>query len=126
MRRLFTTLVALALALGVNASPVAAHDDTCLTGYFCVWQHIDYSGSDHAHFSIDENDWPLFGIENDDDSVKNRESVAVRVFADSGYVNTEYCTVPSEVEDDIHDDRDNDGDSNQQRSTTSCGTYARP
>lgn len=132
MRRLFNVVVAFALALGVNAlainvAPVAAHDTTCLSGYFCVWQHMNYTGADHEHFIGDANDWNFFGIENDDDSVKNRETVRVRVFQNSGWSGgTLYCVLANGSEDDIHGDRDDQGDSNLQGSTNSCSGYPSP
>ena len=136
MRRLLTTLVALALALGVNAlgvnvTPVAAHNDTCSAGYFCVWPLVNYddysSGTEHRHFATSENDWDFFGLENDDDSVKNMELTRVLVYSGANYSGSvKYCTAPSEVEDDIHGDRDDDGDSNSLGALTSCGTLPRP
>lgn len=130
MRRLFISLVALALALGVNVPPVAAHNDACSSGYFCVWPNVSYDdyviGPQHEHFAGSNQDWDFFGIENDDDSVKNEESFRVRVFADNLYNNVEYCMTPDEWEDDIHTDRDNDGDSHWVYTTTSCGTDPRP
>lgn len=126
MRRLMTTLVALALAFGVTVTPVAAHNDTCSSGFFCLWPLVnydDYSSQDeHRHFSTSENDWPFFGLENDDDSVKNREATRVLVYAGADYTGgIKYCVDPLEDEDDIHTDRDNDGDSNFLSSFTSCG-----
>lgn len=131
MRRLVTTLVALGLAFSVTATPVAAHNDTCASGYFCVWPLANYddyaAGTEHRHFATSENDWPFFGLENDDDSVKNMESTRVLVYAGADYSGGyKYCTQASEVEDDIHTDRDDDGDSNFLSTLTSCGTLNRP
>lgn len=125
-RRLFTTLVVLTLALGVNVTPVAAHDDTCSSSYFCIWQHGNYDGTDHEHFVGDANDWSFWGIQDDDDSVKNRETVRVRVFTNSGWSGTLYCVLASGEEEDIHSDRDDQGDSNLQGSTNSCSGYPSP
>lgn len=131
MRRLFASLVALALALGVNVTPVAAHSNTCDSGYFCVWPLANYDqgffGGSHEHFSGNNADWPLFGIENDDDSVKNRESLRVLVYAGWNYTEGyTYCTQPGESEDDINLSVDDNGDSNKLGGTTSCGSLQRP
>jgi hypothetical protein len=137
MRRLTTSLIALALALslnvvalGLNVSPAAAHS-TCSTGYFCVWPLGNYSDywpiEEHIHFSGNDTDWDLTGLENDDDSVKNRESYRVLVYAGWNYTEGyTYCTQPGEDEDDINFAVDDNGDSNKLGSVTSCGTLQRP
>jgi hypothetical protein len=132
MRRILATLFALTLTLGVTSTPVEAHNDVCNAGYFCVWPYINYDDDEvgpdeHRHFANSENDWDFIGMENDDDSVKNMESTRVLVYRGSNYSGgLAYCTVSGEVEDDIHEDRDNDGDSNLLQGLTSCGTLPRP
>jgi len=129
MRRLSIALVALGLALTV--APVAAHDTACLSGYFCVWPLGNYDdgsgGDDHGHFGGSNSNWPLLGIENDDDSVKNMENTRVLVFAGANYSEGyTYCTAPGEVEDDINFAVDDNGDSNRLESSQGCGTLQRP
>lgn len=132
MRRLFNMMIAFALALGVNAlainvAPVAAHDSFCGAGTFCVWQHWNYTGVDHEHFGSGSGDWNFWGIENDDDSLKNAVNLTyVRVYDNANYGNGIYCVVPSEVEDDIHADRDDRGDSHTFAVTSNCSGWPSP
>lgn len=127
-RRLLLMLVALVLAM--SAFPLTARaDNVCNTGEFCAWGDPNYGG-DFWDPSTDDPNWNFFGIENDDDAVKNFESVKVYVYPNSSYGGSLlYCTAPGEIEDDIADARDNDGDSNltfDSTGSTSCGTLPRP
>lgn len=128
MRRSLTTVVAMCLALGVNATPVHASMSQCSSGRFCEWNQINYSGGEFTSWATSENDWPLFGIENDDDSVWSREATRTLVYRGSDYSEgAAYCVGPGVSEDDINDTRDNDGDSNALASfTTSCAGYNLP
>ena len=128
MRRFCATAVALALALsvnalGVNLTPVTAHDGTCDAGTFCVWQHTNWTGAEHDHWGGNSNDWNFWGMENDDDSVKNRETSGVRVYTNANYTGGMYCVLASQVEDDIHGDRDDQGDSH---AAGSCSGWPSP
>lgn len=130
MRRACHVIAALALALGVNTlavdvTPVAAHT-TCTADRFCVWQHIDYGGVEHEHFTNTSNDWNFWGIENDDDSLQNISARYTHVYDDANYGNPVYCALPSEVEDDIHSNRDDRGDSHTMNYTEGCSGWASP
>lgn len=121
----------LTLALGAMAFPtMTLADNSCDSGEFCVWSEANYTGGDFWDPATDDPDWNWWGIENDDNSVKNKESVIVEVYPNGAYGGTlRYCTAPGEVEDDIADDRDDDGDSNltyDGTGVTSCGTKPRP
>lgn len=136
MRRLYTGLIAMAvalsvnvLALGVNVTPVAANT-TCSAGTFCVWPLANFQDyfwpTEHEHFGGDTSNWP-FGIENDDDSIKNEETGRVLVYAGSGYgEGVTYCALPDEWEGDINLAYDDNGDSHDVQTLTSCGTNPRP
>jgi len=128
MRRPFTTLVVLCLVFGVNVAPVRASMDQCSTSNFCEWDHQNYSGGEFTQWPTSANDWNLFGIENDDESVWNRESKRTNVYKGSNWTEgVAYCVVPGGSEDAILDDRDNNGDSNYLSETlTTCSGYPTP
>lgn len=127
MRRRFATLLVLCLAFGVYVVPVQAAMSQCSGGRFCVWENANYSAGFDS-WGASQNDWPLFGLENDDDSVWNRENTRTLVYRGSNYSEgVTYCVPPGIAEDDIHFDRDDNGDSNALAlSSTSCSGYNPP
>lgn len=113
MRRRFATLLVTCLVFGAYVTPVYAAKSQCSAGYFCEWNEINYSGGEFTQWGSSANDWPWLGIENDDDSVYNREAKRTMVYTGANWSGDEaYCVVPGGFEDDILGDRDNDGDSN--------------
>lgn len=129
MRRPIAGLLGLLLILAAAFPLSVAADSVCNSGEFCIWGEPNYGG-DFWDPSTDDPQWDFFNVENDDDAVKNRESVRVEVYPADNYSGTLlYCTEPGEVEDDIAGIRDNDGDSNltyDSSGLTSCGTLPRP
>jgi hypothetical protein len=123
LRRVLSVIVGLSLVV-VIAAPVAA-DNNCNGGELCLWGTAGFGG-DFWDPSTSDPDWPFFGIENDDDAVQNNETTRNLVYNNSNYGSFLYCVAPGELEDDIADARDNQGDSNFLSSLTSCGTLARP
>jgi hypothetical protein len=107
----------------------AAADSVCNSGEFCIWGNPGFGG-DFWDPSTDDPHWDFFNVENDDDAVRNRESVKVHVYASDNYTGTLlYCVEPFVIEDDIADVRDNDGDSNltfDSTGLTDCGTLPAP
>lgn len=129
MRRLMAALVATLLATQLMAMPVAANNDTCSSGEVCFWAQANFTGTgmDFHDPATNDPDWNLFGMENDDDSVWNRESITVRVYAGWNYSEgVTYCTTPGESEDDINLSYDDNGDSNKLFSGSSCAGYPSP
>ncbi|MGH8874069.1 MAG: hypothetical protein ACRDVM_02280 [Acidimicrobiia bacterium] len=60
-------------------------------------------------------------MQNDDDSVKNRDPYAMKVYNGDSYSGgLLYCVSSGEVEDDIHGDRDNQGNSSIVYLATTC------
>ena len=119
VRRLFAAL-AVAGVLSASASAPVSADTVCNSGELCLWGSINFSGDfwDPAHHDLN---WPFAGIENDDDSVKNRDTRAHLVYPNSsGGGSLLYCANSTEEENDIAGDRDNDGDSNFQLDVTTC------
>lgn len=119
VRRLLAALAVASLVSGVSTTPVTA-DPNCDVGELCLWGNTNYGGDfwDPSHHDLN---WPFLGIENDDDSVKNRDVPAHLVYPNSSGGGTLlYCVDATEVEDDISGDRDNDGDSNFQLDVTTC------
>lgn len=112
VRRHITLLAALVLVAAAFPAPASA-DNNCDAGEFCLWSDTNYSGSDFWDPSGSDPDYNFFGIENDDNSVKNRESYRVYVYPNNNYGGTyRYCMDQGETEDDIASDRDDDADSN--------------
>ena len=124
LRRVLSTIVGLSLAV-MLAAPVAA-DNQCNGGELCLWGTAGFGG-DFWDPGGSDADWPFFGIENDDDAVQNNETTRELIYNGSGYSGgLLYCVAPGELEDDIADARDNQGDSNFLSGLTSCGTLPRP
>lgn len=120
---IIAALVVLATAaLVVPGAAVAGH---CDAGDFCAWGDTNYSG-DHLANPGDDEVWPcgVFcspDVDENDDSVKNRDSVRVRVYDDDHFGGgLMYCADSGEWETDIADDRDNDGSSHNGSAGTSC------
>ncbi|MGH8923980.1 MAG: peptidase inhibitor family I36 protein [Acidimicrobiia bacterium] len=125
MRRLLPSLVALALVLLVPM--VAQADANCDSGEFCIWGN-ENQGGDFWDPSTDDLDWPCCGaqgVQNDDDSVRNRESVRVLVYQGNNHTGAvSYCTVSGEIVNVIFSDRDNAGNSNDTHTTSnSCSGF---
>lgn len=131
MRRMSVSsgsVVRVALAVVILAAivmPVAAQADHCSSGEFCVWGNTAFTG-DHIARAGDENVWPCGtlcspDVDENEDSLKNRESHKVRVYSLDNYDGALMYCVPGGVsEDDIADSRDNDGSSHRGSSGSSC------
>lgn len=118
-RRVVAVVVTVAVAGLYAAAPVSA-DLNCDSGELCLWGNTGYSGDfwDPTHHDLN---WPFLGIENDDDSVKNRDTRAHLVYPNSGGGGPlRYCVNSLENTANINDARDNDGDSNLQLDVTAC------
>jgi len=113
----------------VFAAAPAIADTVCNSGEYCIWGAPGYTG-DFWDPSTSDPDWPCCGgtgVQNDDDSLHNRESTRVIVYAENSYVSALYCATPSLSDSDIVDNLDNAGNSHQVHgSSTSCVGYAYP
>lgn len=113
------------MCLGVMALAVpvlaANGDGTCDSGEGCFYNSPNYVGIEIDSTSGSSN-WPFSGIENDDDTVKNRKSSShVVVYNGNSYLGgAMYCADAGEWEDDIAGDRDNQGDSHKFFSGSTC------
>lgn len=127
MRSRFASLLVAMLILGVYVTPVYAAKSDCGAGRFCAWSQINYGG-EFASWPTSANDWPLFGMENDDDATYNREATRTNVYRGVNWTEgVAYCVVPGGFEDDILGDRDNNGDSNYLNETaTTCSGFPTP
>ncbi|GEM_PF-2806218 len=117
-------LVAVVAAVLVAAAAIpAVADQYCNPGETCIWGAPNYGG-DFWDPSTSDPDWPMWGrigVQNDDDSIRNLESKAVRVFDGNYYTGgVKYCVPAGAAEDDIHYQRDNDGNSHYLWSGPTC------
>lgn len=130
MKERLSLLAAMALVLVTAVPPMSAlADGVCNSGEFCVWGGTGYTG-DFWDPSGSDPDWPCCGgtgVQNDDDSLHNRESKRVVVYAENGYVSDLYCATDGLQDSNIADNRDNAGNSHVVHTTsTSCSGFASP
>lgn len=130
---LVAVLVTAATTIAPFPQPATA-DDNCDSGEFCVWGDTNFGG-DFWDPSTDDDDWPcgVFcspDVDNNEDSVWNRESVIIEVYDGTNFDGKlMYCVDPGDSEDDIAGDRDNDGESNltyDATGVTDCGSAPAP
>jgi hypothetical protein len=118
-RRLLAALATASLLTSLSALPVSA-DANCNAGELCLWGNANYGG-DFWDPTFHDLNWPWPGIENDDNSVQNKDTRAHLIYPNSsGGGVMRYCVNSLENEDDIAADRDDDGDSNFEIETTTC------
>jgi hypothetical protein len=121
-RKIGTAAILTAFTVAVAVPAFAANGNgSCESGEGCFYNDPNYSGIEIDSTNGSSN-WPFSGIENDDDSVKNRKSSSyVVVYNGNNYLGgAMYCANAGEWEDDIAGDRDNSGDSHQFTATATC------
>lgn len=113
---LAATVVFALLAIGASAT-----HQTCESGEFCVWADTGYSPAEHFLGDTAGNpNWPcgVFcspDVDNNEDSVKNRTSLAMRVYdGDSWTGAIKYCVDAGQWDSNINNSVDNDGNSQTQ------------
>lgn len=107
------------MVLAVSATATNGNN-ICESSEVCLYNDINFSGIEIDTTGNSPN-WPFLGIENDDDSIKNRaSSLHVVVYDNDSYIGSLYCADAGEWEDDINGTRDNKGDSHKWFSGSTC------
>ncbi len=120
MKRLLRVALVGGFALLTLGTTVALADNICNSGEGCIWDSVNFSGQ-FWDPSTSDPDWPS-SVDNEDDSIRNRETKGLRVFDGNTYTGgVKYClSVAQYEEDDINGSRDSDGQSHYLWSTAGC------
>jgi len=121
-------LVAILAMLVIFPSGIALAGTTCDSGEFCIWGGLAQTG-DFWDPGVSDGNWPCCGgtgVQNDDQSIWNRESVGSVVYDGGNFTGVSmYCAIPG-YNGNIHGNRDNSGNSHQLQGTSSCSGFAAP
>lgn len=84
--------VALATVPVVNATSVAADSTDCFSGFICMWEDSDYTGSRYVLETAWPGDYEIGGIEGDNEisSVINFSDYCVRLYDNDDQTGTSY------------------------------------